>query len=70
MPIEKDTEENDITVSKETFMEKGSVRRSRVNVGDGIKDDIQIVGLISDMELNAECLPIYKREHWKLRRSC
>lgn len=69
VPIEKDIWGNDITVSKETFLKSGSVRKPKVSTGDGIKDDIQIVGLISDMRMSAKELGDYKREHWKIENN-
>lgn len=69
VPIEKDIWGNDITVSKGTFLKSGSVRKPKVSTGDGIKDDIQIVGLISDMRMSAKELGDYKREHWKIENN-
>lgn len=69
VPIEKDIWGNDITVSKETFIKSGSERKPKVSTGDGIKDDIQIVGLLSDMRMSAKELGDYKREHWKIENN-
>lgn len=64
VPVEKDKEGKDITVSLKEYMEKGSVRKPYVTKGDGVRDDIQQTGIISDMEISAEEVARYKREHW------
>lgn len=69
VPIEKDREGNDITVGKEEFLKNGSVRKPKVSTGDGIKDDVQLVGIISDMELTAKEMAGYKRNHWKIENN-
>ena len=69
VPVEKDIQGNNITVSKETFIKSGSVKKPKINTGDGIKDDIQIVGLSSDMIMSAKELGDYKRAHWKIENN-
>ena len=69
VPIEKDRDGNDITVGKEEFLVNGSARKPRVSSGDGMKDDAQTVGIISDMELTAEEMAMYKRAHWKIENN-
>lgn len=69
VPIEKDRDGNDITVGKEEFLANGSARKPRVSSGDGINDDVQTVGIISDMELTAEEMAVYKRTHWKIENN-
>lgn len=66
VPVEKDPEGEDITVSKEEFLRTGTRRRSKVAEGDGMRDDIQRVGLISDLELSAGEMAGYKRAHWRI----
>ena len=69
IPIEKDREGNDITVSVEEFLKKGSHRRPRPEQGDGISTDVQKVGMISDLILSAREMAEYKRRHWKIENN-
>lgn len=69
IPIEKDSLGNDLTVSKEVFLKTGSVRKPKIVTGDGIKSDVQIVGLISDIKMETEELAQYKRSHWKIENN-
>ncbi len=69
IPIEKDSLGNDTTVSKEVFLKTGSVRKPKIVTGDGIKSDVQIVGLISDTKMEAGELAQYKRSHWKIENN-
>lgn len=69
IPIEKDEEGNDITVSKEEFLKKGSHRKPFPQKGDGQSADIQKVGMISDRVMSAEEMAIYKRRHWKIENN-
>ena len=66
VPIEKDLNGNDITVSKADFLKSGSVRKPKPSKGDGIGDDIQCVGMISDMKLSASDMARFKRNHWRI----
>ena len=66
VPIEKDKDGNDITVSKEEFLRNGSRRKPKPQKGDGIKDDYQCVGMIADEFLSAEEMSKIKRDHWKI----
>lgn len=66
IPIEKDAEGEDITVSCDEFIKKGSHRKPKAQCGDGLSDDIQIVGMISDLQLTAKEMAQYKRRHWKI----
>ena len=66
VPIENDAEGNDITVSKAEFLERGSNRKPRPRRGDGMGDDYQSVGIISDMKLSAKEMAKLKRDHWKI----
>ena len=69
IPIEKDREGNDITVSVEEFLKKGSHRRPRPEQGDGISTAVQKVGMISDLILSAREMAEYKRRHWKIENN-
>ncbi len=60
----KDSTGNDITPDRESFLKNGSTRQPHPIAGDNEKDEIQIVGLISDQILTAEQMSVYKREHW------
>jgi len=69
IPVEKDTNGEDITVSLEEFKREGTHRKPVVTEGDGIRDDIQKVGMISDLELSAKELAEYKRKHWRIENN-
>jgi len=69
VPVEKDPEGNDITVSREEFLKNGSCRKPRPQGGDGISDDYQQTGMISDLILTAEEMAAYKRKHWKIENN-
>ena len=60
----KDAEGNDITPDPETFRKEGTIRQPRPSAGDSNRDDIQVVGIISDMELTAKEMARNKRSHW------
>lgn len=62
----RDGEGNDITPNRETFQREGSVRQPSHRKGDEEKDDIQVVGIVSDMEMSAEDMGKCKREHWSV----
>ena len=64
VPIEKDAEGKDITVSKDEFLRSGSGRKPRPQKGDDMKDDYQCVGVISDKVLSAREMMEWKRRHW------
>lgn len=66
IPVERDTEGNDITPDAGTFLEKGSRRRPRPVRDEGAPKDIQETGMISDMEVTAEEMGRIKREHWSI----
>lgn len=69
IPVEKDAEGEDITVSLDEFMRKGSHRKPITAEGDGIRDDIQRTGMISDLELSAQEMAEYKRAHWTIENN-
>ena len=69
IPIEKDPDGNDITVGKDEFLKNGSNRKPNKTEGDGVKDDIQRIGLISDLDIGAREMAEYKRNHWKIENS-
>ena len=60
----RDAQGNDITPDLETFRKEGTVRQPRPTSGDNDRDDIQMVGVVSDMELTVKEMARYKREHW------
>ena len=69
IPLERDDDGNDITPDEATFLEKGSRRRPLPLSGDGERNDVQLVGLISDREMGAAELGKYKREHWAIENT-
>lgn len=62
----RDKEGNDITPDPETFRKEGTARQPRPISGDSHRDDIQVVGIVSDMELTVEEMAQIKREHWAI----
>lgn len=66
IPIEKDSQGNDVTPSKEEFLEKGSRRVPAPCVEGGMGKEIQCTALISDLILTAEELGTIKRKHWSI----
>lgn len=69
IPVEKDTEGNDITPSLEEFLENGSRKRRRPVMGDAPADDIQTVGMMSDITMTAEEMGRIKRNQWAIENS-
>lgn len=64
--VVRDEDGKDITPTKERFVLEGSARQPAPGKGDREKDDIQVVGIISDKEMGAEEMGRYKREHWSV----
>lgn len=64
IPIEKDEEGNDITPDLKTFLVEGSRRRRKPVSGDEMGDDIQDVGIVSDLTMTVEEMGKIKRAHW------
>ncbi len=62
----RDKEGNDITPTKEKFLSEGSARQPSPARGDREKDDIQVVGIVSNKEMTAEEMGRYKRGHWAI----
>lgn len=62
----RDGKGNDITPDRETFLREGSIRQPSPSKGDEEADDIQIVGIVSDMEMSAADMGKCKREHWSV----
>lgn len=62
----RDREGNDITPDRETFRREGSSRQPSPRKGDEEKDDIQVVGIVSDIEMSAEDMGKCKRDHWSV----
>lgn len=54
----------DITPTKEEFMKEGTIRQPSPGKGDRERDDVQVVGIISDKEMSAEEMGKCKRDHW------
>lgn len=69
IPIEKDSDGNDITPGLKTFLEKGSMRKPGITVGDTLTDEVHQVGILSDMRIGAEEALNIKRRHWKIENS-
>lgn len=68
IPIEKDSEGNDITPDEKHFR-KGTIRKPKIAVGDDLTDDVHLVGIISDIEIGAEEALKQKRAHWKIENT-
>ena len=66
IPVERDAEGNDITPDIKKFLEKGSRRRPKPVQDEETGRDLQITGMISDMELTAKEMGRIKREHWSV----
>lgn len=60
----RDEDGNDITPDVETFLEHGSIRQPSPLTGDNERSDVQVVGIISDMEMSAMEMGRYRRLHW------
>ena len=60
----RDGDGNDITPDVNTFLKHGSTRQPVPLTGDSERSDVQIVGIISDMEMNAKEMGSYRRLHW------
>ena len=66
VPVEKDSQGNDVTPSREAFMKKGSKRVPAPSAEEGAGKDIPCTALISDLILTAEELGSIKRMHWSI----
>lgn len=64
--IVRDEDGNDITPSKERFVLEGSSRQPSPGTGDQEKDDVQVVGIISDKRMTAAEMARCKRDHWSV----
>ena len=64
--IVRDEEGNDITPSKERFVLEGSSRQPPPGKGEQEKEDVQVVGIISDKRLTAAEMARCKRDHWSV----
>ena len=62
----RDETGKDITPSKEKFIREGSPRQPKPLKGDMEKDDIQIVGIVSDLKMSAAEMGKCKRDHWSV----
>lgn len=66
IPVERDSEGNDITPDVKTFLKEGSRRKPKPVPNDGETSDFQEVGVISDRKLTAEEMGQIKRAHWSI----
>lgn len=66
IPVEKDSQGNDVTPSKEEFMKTGSRRVPAPSAEERVGKDIHCTALISDLILTAEELGNIKRMHWSI----
>lgn len=66
IPVERDSQGNDITPSKEAFLKRGSRRVPVPCAEEGAGKDVQCMALISDLILSAEELGNIKRMHWSI----
>ena len=64
--VQRDRQGDDVTPSKEGFLEKGSRRIPAPSAGEGAGKDVQCTALISDLILTAEELGSIKRMHWSI----
>ncbi len=64
--VVRDEEGNDLTPSKEKFVLEGSPRQISPGKGDQEKDDIQVIGIISDKQMTAAEMGRCKRDHWSV----
>ena len=69
IPMEKDSEGNDITPGYESFLRNGSVRKPKITTGDRLTDDIHQVGLLSSRKMSAQEMLAMKRNHWRIENS-
>lgn len=60
----RDKDGNDVTPDMDTFLKNGSVRQPIPLAGDNERSDVQIVGIVSDMEMSAKEMGRCKRQHW------
>ena len=60
----RDKDGNDITPDLQAFLKHGSIRQPLPQTGDNERSDVQIVGIISDMEMSAKEMGSYRRSHW------
>lgn len=66
IPIERDADGSDFTPDVKTFLEKGSKRRPKPTKGDEKENDMQTIGVISNLKLSADEIGRIKREHWSI----
>ena len=66
IPVEKDSQGNDITPAKEEFLRQGSRRVPAPSAEEDVGKDVQCTALISDLILTADELGHIKRMHWSI----
>ena len=62
--VVRDEDGRDISPSKELFLKEGPSRQPSPGKGDQENADIQVVGIVSDLEMSAEEMGQCKRNHW------
>jgi len=62
----KDQNDTDITPDPDDFIRNGTCRQPKPKKGDDEKSDIQIVGVVSDMEMTAAEMGRIRRRHWAI----
>lgn len=55
-----------MTPDKERFLKEGSRKCPKPTEGDGLTDQVQAVGMVSNRVLTAEEFARYKRNHWRI----
>lgn len=59
----------DITPGKDDFLRSGTRRQPKPVSGDSESADLQLVGLISDIDLSPKEIGEYKRNHWRIENT-
>ncbi len=60
----EDKNGKDITPNPDDFIRNGTCRQPKPKTGDDEKSDIQIVGVVSDLEMTAAEMGSIRRKHW------
>ena len=62
----RDSDGNDITPDREEFLRSGSGRQEKPLKGDSESDAVQVIGVVSDLEMHAKDMGRRKRDHWRV----
>ena len=62
----EDKDGQDITPGPDDFIRNGTFRQPKPKTGDDEKSDIQIVGVVSDLEMTAAEMGNIRRQHWSV----